>query len=243
MIDFHSHFLPGIDDGADSVRTSLSMLRESRRQGVDLIFATPHFYADEDDPKSFLLRRNEAYARVLSAASSVVDSFPGILLGAEILYFPGMSVADELYELRMGSAPLILIEPPMIPWSDSMLDEIELTGRNLQCIPVIAHVDRYMRILRDNSLFDRLKDRQVLIQVNAGCFIRSASRAAALEHLRDGRIHFIGSDCHNMRERAPNMGEAAEIIARCGAAGQHEAIDRRLSLFLEKTRRPDAALP
>ncbi len=235
MIDIHSHFLPEIDDGSDSIETSLGMLLESYSQGVDLIAATPHFYADEDDPESFLARRNDAYDRLQAAMASVRESFPRILLGAEILYFPGMSVADELYEMRLGGAPLLLIEPPMIPWTDSMLDEIELTGQNLRCIPMIAHVDRYMYMLRDNSLIDRLGRRRLLTQVNASFFIRPMSRAFALELLRDDRIHFIGSDCHNMGERAPNMGTAAEIIAENGEADKLETLDRRVRYFLEKT--------
>ncbi len=235
MIDIHSHFLPEIDDGSDSIETSLGMLLESYSQGVDLIAATPHFYADEDDPESFLARRNDAYDRLQAAMASVRESFPRILLGAEILYFPGMSVADELYEMRLGGAPLLLIEPPMIPWTDSMLDEIELTGQNLHCIPMIAHVDRYMYMLRDNSLIDRLGRRRLLTQVNASFFIRPMSRAFALELLRDDRIHFIGSDCHNMGERAPNMGTAAEIIAENGEADKLETLDRRVRYFLEKT--------
>lgn len=235
MIDIHSHFLPEIDDGSDSIETSLGMLLESYSQGVDLIAATPHFYADEDDPESFLARRNDAYDRLQAAMASVRESFPRILLGAEILYFPGMSVADELYEMRIGGAPLLLIEPPMIPWTDSMLDEIELTGQNLHCIPMIAHVDRYMYMLRDNSLIDRLGRRRLLTQVNASFFIRPMSRAFALELLRDDRIHFIGSDCHNMGERAPNMGTAAEIIAENGEADKLETLDRRIRFFLEKT--------
>lgn len=235
MIDIHSHFLPEIDDGSDSIETSLGMLLESYSQGVDLIVATPHFYADEDDPESFLARRNDAYDRLQAAMASVRESFPRILLGAEILYFPGMSVADELYEMRIGGAPLLLIEPPMIPWTDSMLDEIELTGRNLHCIPMIAHVDRYMYMLRDNSLINRLGQRRFLTQVNASFFIRPMSRAFALELLRDDRIHFIGSDCHNMGERAPNMGTAAEIIAENGEADKLETLDRRVRYFLEKT--------
>ena len=53
MIDFHSHILPCMDDGADSIETSLAMLRESKRQGVDLICSTSHFYADEDGSAVF----------------------------------------------------------------------------------------------------------------------------------------------------------------------------------------------
>lgn len=234
MIDFHSHFLPAIDDGSDSLDTSLSMLRESREQGVDLIFATPHFYADMDDPESFLARRNQAFSQLKQAMGADSGDFPQILLGAEILYFPGMSVAEELYEMRMGQSPLLLIEPPMLPWSDTMLDEIEQTGKNLRCIPVIAHVDRYARMLRDDTVFDKALDRHFLVQVNANFFIRDDSSSLALQYLSEKRIHFIGSDCHDMDRRAPNMGPASVMIAEAGLEEQHAILDSRLRIFLSE---------
>ena len=226
MIDFHSHFLPEVDDGSDSVETSLSMLHESWRQGVRLMFATPHFYADEDDPESFLSRRSQAYSRLREAIEAARDGD----LFSEFLFFPGMSVADELRALSMGSTPFLLIEPPMMPWSNSMLDEIELTGENLHRIPVIAHVDRYMRMLHDSSLFDRLRERRVLVQVNASFFIHDSERA--LELLRQNRIHFIGSDCHDMDRRAPNMASAEEIIRLDGASDSFEAMNQRIFSLL-----------
>ena len=235
MIDFHSHFLPAIDDGSDSIETSLAMLRESCLQGVDLIFATPHFYADEDDPETFLSRRNAAYTLLKHAMAEEGGDYPQILLGAEILFFPGMSGAEELYELRMGNSPLLLIEPPMIPWTNAMLDEIDLIGGNLRCIPVIAHVDRYMRLLNDDTLFDRLEDREFLIQVNANFFIRSETRSLALKYLSEGRIHFIGSDCHNMVERSPNMGPASIVISDAGLNPAQTLIYQRLYRFLKET--------
>jgi len=231
MIDFHSHFLPGIDDGSDCVETSLAMLHESYRQGVRLMFATPHFYADEDDPESFLLRRSHAYRELREAIAERQDTeIPEILLGAEILFFPGMSVAEELVELGMERTPFLLIEPPMMPWSNSMLDEIELTGENLRRIPVIAHVDRYMRMLRDSTLIDRLKGRRMLVQVNASFFLYDSQRA--LDYLRQNRIQFIGSDCHNMEQRAPNMGPAEEIIRLDGASEALQAINKRVYSLL-----------
>ena len=59
MIDFHSHILPGIDDGSRSLETSLEMLRLSRKQGVDYIVATPHFYAMKDRTQEFFERRGQ----------------------------------------------------------------------------------------------------------------------------------------------------------------------------------------
>ena len=57
MIDFHSHILPGMDDGSSSPEESIAMLEMSAGQGIDHIFATSHFYPDEEDPASFLRRR------------------------------------------------------------------------------------------------------------------------------------------------------------------------------------------
>ena len=48
MIDFHSHVLPGIDDGSDCVEESLEMLHTAKKQGVSMMLATPHFYRSEE---------------------------------------------------------------------------------------------------------------------------------------------------------------------------------------------------
>ena len=215
MIDFHSHILPDIDDGADCTETSLAMLRESFRQGVRLICATPHFYADEDDPESFLERRKEAWTE-LKAAMGTEEGFPEIRLGAEVLYFPGISVSEQVRSLTLEGTPFLLVEPPMMPWSEAMLDEIQECGQNLRCIPVVAHVDRYMRMLSDDTLLDRVYGRRLLAQVNAGFFLHRSTRERAMECLIGGRFQFIGSDCHDMEERRPNMGGAADVIRLAG---------------------------
>ncbi len=234
MVDFHSHILPGMDDGAENVETSLRMLRESARQGVDVLFATSHFYADQEDPQRFLSRRAAAYEELCAETEKSVQVYPDIYLGAEVLFFPGMSGAEELKKLTLGSTNCLLVEPPMMRWSDTMLDEIEQTGQNLSCIPVIAHIDRYMRMLGDDMLFERVKGRRVLIQVNASFFIHEDSRPTALKYLSEGRIHFMGSDCHNMTDRAPNLGAAAAAIRRAGVLKPFSDFNRRIYYFLGK---------
>jgi len=232
MIDFHSHVLPDMDDGAENVDISLAMLEDSARQGVDVIFASSHFYADEDDPESFLARREYSYSILSEAMTARGLNYPKIQLGAEILYFPGMSVAEELKLLKMGNTPCLLIEPPMGRWTDSMLDEIEETGKNLNCIPVVAHLDRYMRVMENSSLYDRLEGRRLLVQFNANFFVRPESRALALDFLRAGKIHFIGSDCHNLGSRPPNFGRVAEIIRQSGETAAFAKFNKRLYGFL-----------
>ncbi len=223
-----------MDDGADCVETSLAMLRESRRQGVDLICSTSHFYADEEDPRSFLSRRSEAYSRLLTAMEDPSE-YPKILLGAEILYFPGISVAEEVRELRLENSPFLLIEPPMMPWSESMLDEVELCGETLRCVPVIAHIDRYMRMLHDYKLFERVKNRRVLVQVNASFFLHRNTEDFAVECLQKKRFQFVGSDCHDMERRCPNMGDAADVIHKTGANRSFTELNDRLYQILSAT--------
>ena len=58
MIDFHSHILPGIDDGSPDVETSLRMIAAQQRQGIDTVIATSHFYASQRTPSHFLERRD-----------------------------------------------------------------------------------------------------------------------------------------------------------------------------------------
>ena len=53
MIDFHSHILPGMDDGSQTVEESLTLLEMLRAQGVDTVAATPHFYARENSRRCF----------------------------------------------------------------------------------------------------------------------------------------------------------------------------------------------
>lgn len=207
MIDFHTHVLPMMDDGSDSIETSLEMLRLSKAQGVDAVVATPHFYANDEYPGDFLRRRDRSLQQLQEAMAQSGEAYPQLLVGAEVLYFPGIGDAEEIPQLKIQGTNAILVEPPMAPWRDSMLDEIaSLAGHG--CQPVIAHVDRYMRLLGEDDLIDRALDRGMLVQVNASYFLYHKTQRAAFRNLKKGKIHVIGSDCHDLESRAPNLMEA-----------------------------------
>ena len=57
MIDFHTHILPGIDDGAKDVSVSAAMLEMEKEQGVNEIVLTPHYYGKFYSPTDFVRRR------------------------------------------------------------------------------------------------------------------------------------------------------------------------------------------
>ena len=118
-VDFHSHILPGVDDGSKSVEESLELLRMEAQQGIRHVLATPHFYASHDTPERFLKRRAAAWEK-LRAAMANEPGLPEVTLGAEVYYFNGISDSDVLKELTIGKKRFILIEMPLPPWTDRM---------------------------------------------------------------------------------------------------------------------------
>ena len=117
MIDFHSHFLPGIDDGSDSVETSIAMLNAWYSQGIKEICATPHFYAEHNTPERFITRRNKAFAMVQDATKNELQN---VRLGAEVLFFDGISRYDGLHDLCLEGTDLLLLEMPFRTWTSHM---------------------------------------------------------------------------------------------------------------------------
>ena len=212
MLDFHTHILPGMDDGSASPEESLKMLLAEAEQGVDEIILTPHFYPSREAPESFFARRQQALAR-LQYAMQRYPNLPRLHAGAEVAYYDGISRSEAAEQLCIGGTGAMLLEMPFCEWTRRMLDDVYelLSQRGIQ--PVLAHVERYLAFQHRDIVAD-LCERGVWIQVNASCFTRWQTSRRALGMLERGEIHFLGSDCHNMSSRKPNMGEAAAKIHR-----------------------------
>ena len=66
--DYHSHILPNIDDGSDSIKTSLKMIKMMKQQGIGIIVATPHFYMHREvSLDSYLVKRQNAYEKLMAS--------------------------------------------------------------------------------------------------------------------------------------------------------------------------------
>ena len=213
ITDFHSHILPGIDDGSRSVEESLEMLRMEAAHGIRRIVATPHFYPRQNAPEEFLERRAESARRLLEAASRE-SSLPQILLGAEVYFFSGISDCEQLRELTIEKNSYILIEMPMPPWSDRMYRELQDIHYKQGLNPIVAHVDRYIRPFKTYDIPSRLAELPVLVQANASFFRDRFTRSIAMRMLRQGQIHLLGSDCHNLTTRVPNLDQAVQLIEK-----------------------------
>lgn len=212
MLDIHTHILPEMDDGSRSVKQSISMLRRERKQGITRVALTSHFYADKETPEDFLARRTAAI-RALETAMSGKGSLPLIIPAAEVAYFTGISRTEGIEQLCIGDAPAMLIEMPFCRWTRNVLDEIEFLMEYRGIRPILAHIERYMRF-QPRGTIRQLCDSGVWIQANASFFLRWQTVGKAVRMLRRNEIHFIGSDCHDVKHRPPNMEAAISVIDR-----------------------------
>ncbi len=210
MIDFHSHILPCIDDGSKSIYESIELLEMLKNQGVTKVVATPHYYANQNSVSEFLVKRNSSYEGL---RAEMTDDLPQIILGAEVKYYEGISRFDKLCDLCIGNSNLLLLEMSMKRWTEYTLRELlELNSYGSFKI-VLAHIERYLK-LQPKFLIEKLSDSGILMQSNAEFFLNINSRHKAIKMLRNGQIHFIGSDCHGVDYRPPKIGDAYSLICR-----------------------------
>ena len=210
MIDWHTHILPAMDDGSHNLNESISLLNMQVSQGVSTVIATPHFYANDETVDSFLQRRKNSFELL---KTELTEATVEVKLGAEVKYYQGISRMDKLESLRIEGSKLLLLEMPMTAWTEYMVRElVELSGKSSVQI-VLAHIERYLS-LQKRSVWERIYDSGILTQVNASFFTTLISRHKALSLLKEGKIQFIGSDCHNITSRPPQIGKAFEIIQK-----------------------------
>lgn len=213
ITDFHSHILPGIDDGSASVEESIAMLRMEAEHGIRRVVATPHFYAGYDSPERFLENRDRAEA-LLRAEMTKHGDLPELLIGAEVYFFRGMSESELLPQLTIREKHCILIEMPPAPWPEDLFRELENIYERRGIVPIIAHIDRYISPFRTYGLPRRLAELPVLVQANGSFFLERRTSAMAMRMLMADQIQLLGSDCHNITTRKPNLSAALDRIQR-----------------------------
>ena len=208
MLDFHAHILPGVDDGSKNVDESREMLGRMRAQGIRQVVATPHFYANDESLDHFLDRRAAALAKIED-----LQDRPQILLGAEVRYYEGISRMPDLKKLCVQDSRLMLLEMPFRIWTEYAVKEVEDIACQSRIIPVIAHVERYL-FIQKKGVAERLLQSGALFQVNADFLTEWKQRRRAMRMMKNGQIHFIGSDCHNLSDRPPKAGEGYALLEK-----------------------------
>ena len=212
MLDLHCHILPEVDDGAGSIGEALSMAAVAVKEGIDAVVATPHCL-DARNVDAFVRgieRQRQQLQRVLDAQQMDLDIF----LGAEVFMDPSFIKAGGLERLTINATPYILVELPMgeVPlYAEDFVYKLRLMG----FIPIIAHPERNLAIMRDPNILYRLVDLGCLCQINTGSitglFGKRVQRCARVL-LTHGMGHVLGTDAHSDGTRGPYMKRAVEQL-------------------------------
>lgn len=213
-IDIHTHILPSVDDGSQSMDMTIRMLQMALEQGITRMIATPHYIAGENN--SSVERLMELREKVQEEASKLHKDFR-IFLGNELYYSD--SIIDALKSgkaLTLAGSRYILVE-----FSTKTVYNMIYQGMgNLirhGYIPILAHTERYECLYKREDLIAELVKQGCYIQINTssvigGLFHSTASRSRRLMKL--GLVHFIASDCHNEEERKPLMKTTVKALMK-----------------------------
>jgi protein-tyrosine phosphatase len=214
MIDLHCHLLPGIDDGAPDLATSLEMAKAFVADGVSVVACTPHIlpglYANSGPQirkatqqlRQTLQSEGIPLQLVTGADNHIVPDFAQQLRSGNLL-----SLADTRY---------VLVEPPhhvAPPRLEDLFFNICAAGY----VPILTHPERLTWIEAHYPVIQRLIRAGVWMQVTvgslAGAFGRNA-RYWADRMLDEGCVHILATDAHDVERRPPNLSQGRELAAK-----------------------------
>lgn len=211
MIDFHTHILPGIDDGSKNVGESLEMIRKEMAQGVEEIIFTPHFYADKDNFSSFLECRNKSW-QALKKEMNEQDIDIAVRKGAEVCYFEGIGDAKQITVLSIEGTDLILLEMPFTQWTEENYRDVRKLIEKRKLTVILAHVERFYKFQKDKTVWNDIFELPLYAQINTGNINKFRKKHFIRKFLKKNVPIILGSDCHNMNTRTPNMKDGRDMI-------------------------------
>lgn len=212
ITDFHSHILPGIDDGSKNPAMTKKMLELEKKAGIDTIVATPHFYMSEQSLDSFLSRREQAFNAIREEAERQKIT---VRLGAEVYFTPSLAELD-LKKLCVEGTDCIMLELPYSKLTGSFIRTFKsfVGGISSELTVILAHAERYLNFTDEESLYEIL-DTGLLVQLNCGSFKMFSPHLKFMYNMIScGNAHLLGTDCHNITSRAPNMEIGRKAIER-----------------------------
>lgn len=191
--DWHSHILPGVDDGIKTMDQALAVLEEYERLGFKKVWLTPHIMEDYPNGTDFL---KERFEELKSRWKGNVE----IALAAE-------NMLDNIFDERLKNNDMLpigedhdhlLVEtsyytPPFA--MEEMLENARKKGYNI----ILAHPERYRYM--DFKDYERLKEKGIKFQINilslGGGYGEQAQKKA--EWLVNKKyVDFLGSDIHSL---------------------------------------------
>ena len=214
MIDVHTHILPAIDDGAKTQLDARLLLETEVAQGVEEVVFTPHYYGKKRPIQSFLKLRDEAWQKIQEDIPNGLQT----RLGAEV-HFTGVNdpTHDALCKLAIEGTSCVLIELPFVKkWRKSLFTKLYEFITDTGYTPIIAHAERYVEFLKTPALITKLIDMGCLIQLNTSAFLEKKTRRFALAMLKNGLVHCLGTDAHDISVRVPDYKTARDAVVLAG---------------------------
>lgn len=196
--DMHAHFLPGIDDGAPDLITSLALIRDLVEMGYHTLWATPHVMADmyPNTPAIIEEKRDLVRAAVKEAGLSVEihaaaeylmdEAFGEKIARKELLTLPGNRVLVEMS----------FVAPP--PQLDTYLFQLQAAGYTV----VLAHPERYLFYHQQEKQYQAFVEKGCELQVNLlslSGYYGKPVKTMAQTLLKKGWASFLGTDLHHRR--------------------------------------------
>lgn len=191
--DWHSHILPGVDDGIKTIEDSLNVLRRYEEIGIRKVWLTPHVMEDYPNTPENLGKR---FDELKSAYSGPVE----LRLASE-------NMLDSLFEERLKSNTFLpigeegkhlLVETSYMnpPYGmEDMIEGVMAAGYT----PVLAHPERYRYMEEEDYI--RWKERGLLFQTNFISLVEGYGQQARKKCewlLKEGMIDICGSDLHRL---------------------------------------------
>ncbi len=232
MIDFHTHILPDIDDGAETVKESVRMIEMLCEQGVKKIMLTPHFYAYVSSVECFVQKRKKSLEKLMAALEEKKLDVQ-LYLGGEVLFFEELWRISEIKDLCIEGTSYILLEMPFSSWDKSMVESvINLFGKGIT--PILAHYERYLKYKGNSSKIKELVSAGVLLQMNCDSLHKFFAKGKAVKSIKKGEVFALGTDCHNISERRPNFETVEEILKKKLGKRQYRKFIGMQESFLKK---------
>ncbi|MCD8238274.1 MAG: capsular polysaccharide biosynthesis protein [Clostridiales bacterium] len=210
FVDYHSHILPRMDDGAKDAETSLKMIEMLKGQGVGTIVSTSHFYAHRESVTTFIERRKKRFEELMSHKPAIEN----IILGAEVAIERDLSEKRNFEKLIIEGTNFVLLELPYMPYSPWMKEEIMNIQAEYNVTPIIAHLNRCAEYYTKSQIADILDISDTIIQFNNEIFSSRKQTAFAIQLIKSGCPIVFGSDTHNTEERKPNFDMFEKVMKK-----------------------------
>lgn len=225
MIDLHSHILPGLDDGSAAMEDTLAIARQLSDAGFHTVIATPHVLdGGVFLPREEILASVERVQEALRSAKIPLEIYPG----SEVYIFPDLArwVMNGKI-MTINNSQYLLLELPLMEvptYTEQVFFDLQVNG----ITPVLAHPERYERLIREPQILCEWGRKGVLFQVNirsiGGRYGRHA-REMARSMLASGLVHFLGSDAHRpLREPSLYTEELRMIMALTGESAFRDLV-------------------